>query len=178
MTIQELLQERKKTLDAARAITEKAREEKRETLTAEEQAESDKLFDQAVELRSKVDLMEREERLRLYDGDWTFAPGLDLHTCHGHTPGQHLPRISGGDQTLFFCGDLVPMVAHFPTPYIMAYDLQPVLSMDEKKSMLGQAAAEGWTLFFEHDPSIEACRVIEENGRFRAGEKIAISVAG
>ena len=131
--------------------------------------------DRASYFGQRIEIMEHEGRLTLYDGDWNFAPGLDLHTCHGHTPGQHLPRISGGGRTLFFCGDLVPMVAHFPTPYIMAYDLQPVLSMDEKKTMLSRAASEDWILFFEHDPGTEACRVIEKDGRFHAGDAIAIA---
>jgi len=61
-TIQELLQLRKKAIDASRAILDKAKTEGRETLTAEEQASYDKAFDEAVELREKVDLLEREER--------------------------------------------------------------------------------------------------------------------
>ena len=60
--IQEHLQARKKALEAGRAILDKATEEKRETLTAEEQTTYDKLWDEAAELRSKVDLLEREER--------------------------------------------------------------------------------------------------------------------
>ena len=51
--------------------------------------------------------------------------------------GQHLPLFSGGGESVLFCADLVPTSAHFPAPYIMAYDLDPVRSMDEKTGILG-----------------------------------------
>ena len=130
--------------------------------------------DRASYFRERIEIIENEGTLELHDGEWSLAPGLDLHVCHGHTPGQQLPKVTGGGKTLFFCGDLCPFVAHFPTPYIMSYDLEPVRSMEEKQSMLTQASSEGWILFFEHDPEVEACTVHESNGRFTAGEKIQI----
>ena len=34
----------------------------------------------------------------------------------------------------------------------MGYDLEPLVTLEEKRILLGRAAAEGWTLVFEHDP--------------------------
>lgn len=122
--------------------------------------------DRGSYFRERIEILEREKRLELYDGEWSLAPGFDLLTFDGHTPGQQLPKISDGDDTLFHCGDLCPTVAHFPTPYIMSYDLQPVVSMEEKSCILSRAADEKWLLFFEHDPETEACYVKQDGKRF------------
>jgi len=126
--------------------------------------------DRASYFRERIEILEREKRLELYDGGGPFAEGIELLTFDGHTPGQQLPKISDGTTTLFHCGDLVPLVAHLPTPYIMSYDLQPVLSMEEKVRTLTRAADEEWLLFFEHDPDTEACRVKLDGRRFTPGD--------
>lgn len=130
--------------------------------------------DRASFFKQRIEVIENRGTLELHDGEWSLAPGIDLLTFHGHTPGQHLPKVSGDGERLFYCGDLIPMTSHFPTPYIMAYDLQPVVSMVEKSLTLTKAVQESWVLFFEHDPNVEACRVIEENGRFSMGETLKL----
>lgn len=130
--------------------------------------------DRASFFRERIEILERENALEIHDGQWSLAPGVDVLPFHGHTPGQQLPRISGGGKTLFYCGDLIPTSAHLPTPYVMAYDLQPEISMVEKSLILKLAVEEGWVLFFEHDPDVEACLVIDDGGRFRIGDRVEI----
>jgi len=127
--------------------------------------------DRASYFRDRITLLEAQKVLELYEGPWTLAPGFDVMVFDGHTPGQQLPRISGNGTTLFFCGDLIPTMHHIPTPYIMSYDLDPVRAMDEKVPVLERAHKEGWLLFFEHDISVEACKVHYDGKRFSAGEK-------
>ncbi len=128
--------------------------------------------DRASYFRPRIEII--EPALEIHDGEWTLAPGIDLLTFHGHTPGQHLPKVTGDGETVFYGGDLVPMVAHLPTPYIMAYDLQPELSMVEKSLILKIAVAESWILFLEHDPKIAACHVVESDGRFSIGDLVDV----
>jgi glyoxylase-like metal-dependent hydrolase (beta-lactamase superfamily II) len=130
--------------------------------------------DRASFFRERIEIIERSGNLVLHDGDWSPAEGLELHTVDGHTPGQQLPLVRGGGKALFFCGDLVPTSAHLPIPYIMSYDLQPVLAMEEKSRMLERASLEGWILFFEHDPQIAACHVVDHEGRFSAGDAVEV----
>jgi glyoxylase-like metal-dependent hydrolase (beta-lactamase superfamily II) len=130
--------------------------------------------DRASYFKERIEIIDREGELVLHNGHWSVGTGLDLLVFDGHTPGQQLPKLSDGTTTLFHAGDLVPMVAHFPTPYIMAYDLLPVLSMEEKVRILGQAAKEDWILFFEHDPGVEACRLKVEEGRYFPGESVKL----
>jgi glyoxylase-like metal-dependent hydrolase (beta-lactamase superfamily II) len=94
--------------------------------------------------------------LDLVDGQRELFPGIEMVVCNGHTTAQQLPKISDGTTALLFCCDLVPTVAHLPYPYIMGYDLRPLVTLDEKKRILPLALAEQWILFMQHDPNIEA----------------------
>ena len=56
--------------------------------------------------------------------------------------------------------DLIPSHGHIPLPYVMAYDTRPLLTLEEKSSLLKEAVDNDYTLFFEHDPSIECCSLV------------------
>jgi glyoxylase-like metal-dependent hydrolase (beta-lactamase superfamily II) len=130
--------------------------------------------DRASYFRDRITLMEAQGALEIHEGPWSLAQGFDVTVFDGHTPGQQLPRISGGGNTVFFCGDLIPTVHHIPTPYIMSYDLDPVRAMDEKVPILERAYNEGWVLFLEHDANVAACKVAYDGRRFHAGETVEI----
>ena len=68
-----------------------------------------------------------------------------------------LPQISYKEKTIVFMADLLPSVAHLPIPYVMAYDMFPLTSLNEKKSFLNEAVDNDYILFFEHDPVNECC---------------------
>ena len=70
-----------------------------------------------------------------------------------------LPKLTINGQTILFCSDLMPSSYHVPMPYVMSYDVRPLLTMDEKARVLTQAAAENWILLFQHDPTTEAATV-------------------
>ena len=131
--------------------------------------------DHASYYADRLEVMAKRDVLDLHDGEWTLAPGFDLRVFDGHTPGQQLPLISGGGQTLFYTGDLIPTQHHIRTPYIMSYDLDPLLAMEEKAPIVEQAYQDQWILFFEHDAQMEACRLEGDGRRYRAGRALAIS---
>jgi glyoxylase-like metal-dependent hydrolase (beta-lactamase superfamily II) len=110
----------------------------------------------------------RAGQLRLLEGEEEFLPGMFLHLVHGHTPHQQLLRISDGRRSLLYCSDLVPLASQVRIAWIMAYDLNPLATLEEKRRLLGQAAEEGWLLFLEHDPSVPACRVRKTPRGFEA----------
>jgi glyoxylase-like metal-dependent hydrolase (beta-lactamase superfamily II) len=130
--------------------------------------------DRASYFQERIGVLERKGALKLHDGDWSLAAGADVLVFNGHTPGQQLPLFSGAEGALFYGADLIPTAAHFPIPYIMSYDLDPVRSMDEKTGILEQAIRENWTIYFEHDPALAACRVREDAGRAMPGETVRI----
>ena len=110
------------------------------------------------------------EKLALLDGDTELFPGISLRVVDGHTFGQQLVRISNDTRSLLYCGDLIPMSAHVPGPYIMGYDLQPIVTLEEKTAMLEGAVRNRDILMFEHDPGVEAALVTRDERGYRISE--------
>jgi glyoxylase-like metal-dependent hydrolase (beta-lactamase superfamily II) len=131
--------------------------------------------DRASYYEDRLVLLEREGVLDLHDGPWQLDDGFEALVFDGHTPGQQLPLIRGDGEALFYCGDLIPTHHHIPTPYVMSYDLYPVTAMDEKSRVLERAVAENWVLFFEHDATLEACRIVKDGKRFAKGAPVTLS---
>lgn len=94
--------------------------------------------------------------LEFVDGECELFPNIHMMVMNGHTAALQLPRISAGHKSMLFCCDLFPTTAHIPLPYIMAYDLRPLRTLEEKRHILTMAVDEGWILFFEHDPNTAA----------------------
>jgi glyoxylase-like metal-dependent hydrolase (beta-lactamase superfamily II) len=107
-------------------------------------------------------------QLELKDANYEVVPGLRMETYAGHNRSMQCWRLDREGQTLFGFADLVPMRAHVPFAWIMGYDLYPVETLEVKKKLLPQAAREGWTCLFYHDPAEPLCRLIEEEGKLRA----------
>lgn len=97
--------------------------------------------------------------LNLVDGDEQLFPGLEVLRQDGHTPGLQVPVLRGATGTVAFPADLLPTAAHHGGNWIMAYDLEPLVTFAEKQRFLERAAGAGWTLVLEHDPACEAARV-------------------
>jgi glyoxylase-like metal-dependent hydrolase (beta-lactamase superfamily II) len=94
--------------------------------------------------------------VKFAEGDGELLPGVRVLAQHGHTAALQCPLISDGKTTLLYAADLVPTASHVPLPWIMAYDLRPLSTLEEKRKLLGRAAEEGWIVFFEHDPGVAA----------------------
>jgi glyoxylase-like metal-dependent hydrolase (beta-lactamase superfamily II) len=90
--------------------------------------------------------------LDLIDGNSKFDDNIEFIVVNGHTFGQQLIKISDSDNTLLYCCDMIPTAAHIALPYIMGYDLQPLVTLEEKKYLLKKASDEKWKLVLEHDP--------------------------
>lgn len=112
-------------------------------------------------------------RLKFIDveQDVQFAEGIKIHFTYGHTEAMMVPIIDTGHSTLVFCADTLPASYYIPMPYILAYDVRPLVTLEEKSWLLEEAAAKNWNLFFEHDPICEAATVKRnEHGKIIADE--------
>lgn len=105
-------------------------------------------------LKENLEPLAASGQLELVDGDVELFPGVQLLTVHGHTEAQQLVRISDRERTLLFAADLVPTTAHLGLPWVMAYDVRPLVTVEEKQRLLEEAVTGGWDLFFEHDPEV------------------------
>jgi glyoxylase-like metal-dependent hydrolase (beta-lactamase superfamily II) len=102
-------------------------------------------------------------RWRLFNGDGEVTPGISLRHTPGHVPHHQCVVIRDGGETAIFLADLIPTTAHLPLPWIMGYDLEPLRTLESKRSVIEEALARGWTLIFEHDPSVATARLERTN---------------
>jgi len=86
-----------------------------------------------------------------------FSTNFKIKQVFGHTEAMMLPMINYKGKTIVFMADLLPSVGHIPVPYVMAYDMFPLTTLNEKKSFLTEAVQNDYNLFFEHDPKNECC---------------------
>jgi glyoxylase-like metal-dependent hydrolase (beta-lactamase superfamily II) len=93
-------------------------------------------------------------------------PFAEIITVDGHTEKQMLPLIHYKGKKVLFCGDLFPSAAHIHLPYVMAYDVRPLLTMQEKEYVLQRAVTENWILYFEHDKQNECATVVQKDGKY------------
>lgn len=100
--------------------------------------------------------------LDLVDGEREVAEGITLLHTPGHTPEHQSIRLRSGGETALYLGDLVPTHAHLPLPWIMGYDVEPLVTLETKRRILGEAAREGWLVVFEHDAAVPWGRVVHD----------------
>ena len=120
-------------------------------------------------------VLAENQMIEIIDGREPFIEGIETIITHGHTPGLLHPIVSDGSNKLFYGADIFPMVAHIPIPWVMAYDVQPVVTMEEKQKLLQKMEREDWILFFEHDPHIQACTVHKDGKHYKLNKDIKIS---
>ena len=102
------------------------------------------------------------------EGDM-IADCIEIKVFNGHTFGMIAHIIHWGATKLMYMADLIPAAAHIPVNYVMGYDIQPLITMEEKKSLLPWLESEQIWLVFEHDASF--CRAqVQQNdrGQFKA----------
>ena len=104
-----------------------------------------------------------------------FLPGIEIMLTYGHTIGMMHPLIKDGDNTVFYAADIFPMAAHVPLAWVMAYDLNPVQTIKEKRSLLPRMVDQDWTVFFVHAPLRQAGKVTMDGKHYRLKETVIIS---
>ena len=120
-------------------------------------------------------VLAENQMIEIINGKEPFIEGIETIVTRGHTPGLLHPVVSDGSNKLFYGADIFPMVAHIPIPWVMAYDVQPVVTMEEKQKLLQKMEREDWILFFEHDPHIQACTVHKDGKHYKLNKEIKIS---
>ncbi len=94
-------------------------------------------------------------QLNLYGGftdGFCEELGFDLLLVNGHTEKMALPRIKYKGRSILFSSDLVPTAGHIPVPYLMGYDVRPLVTMEEKSVILKSCLDNNTLLFLQHDP--------------------------
>jgi glyoxylase-like metal-dependent hydrolase (beta-lactamase superfamily II) len=110
--------------------------------------------------------LEQAGLLDLVDGTTELLPGIELLHTGGHTRGLQLVRIRSAGSTAIFWADMIPTRAHVAVPYIMGYDLFPLVTMAAKERLVSEACAGRWLCILEHDPDMTAGFITGGDGRF------------
>ena len=98
----------------------------------------------------------------LVDADAEIVSGISLRRTPGHTPHHQGILIESGGERLFYLADLAPTTSHVPLPWIMGYDVEPLVTLETKRQLWAEAAHEGWTVVFEHDSVNAFGRIVSE----------------
>jgi len=105
------------------------------------------------------------EQWDLVDGATEILPGISVEKVPGHNADLQAVKLQGGGKTLVFVADLLPTRHHIPLPWIMAYDLYPLQSLETKRKWVPQILKEGWIVVFGHDPDVAAATLHERDGK-------------
>jgi glyoxylase-like metal-dependent hydrolase (beta-lactamase superfamily II) len=108
-----------------------------------------------VEAADKIEWVSREKEI---------VKGIRVIPSPGHTPFHQSVLIESAGERAFYLGDLVPTHAHLPLPWIMGYDVEPLVTLETKRRILKQALDEKWLLIFEHDAGVPWGR-LEHDGK-------------
>jgi glyoxylase-like metal-dependent hydrolase (beta-lactamase superfamily II) len=122
----------------------------------------------------------------MVNGQWSTVNSVDIRPsgiladvsiiiANGHTDAMMLPVIKYKGRTIVFMADLLPSISHIPLPYVMAYDMFPLTTLQEKKSFLTEALEKDYILFFEHDPVNECCTLEQTLKGIRAKDAFKLS---
>lgn len=130
--------------------------------------------EQASFLPDKLGPLGDSGRLHLLDGEEAPFPNARLIVTDGHTRGQQLLLVEGDEGALLFAADLLPTAAHVATLWVMAYDVEPLVTLAEKARVLEDAVEKGWTVCFEHDPDVAVARIVRsDRGGYEAADRRA-----
>jgi glyoxylase-like metal-dependent hydrolase (beta-lactamase superfamily II) len=105
-------------------------------------------------LPDNFDPVDRAGRFDFVEGEREIIPGIRVVPTPGHVPHHQSVVISSDGETACFLADLIPTAAHLPLPWIMGYDVEPLVTLESKRGILERARREDWLLVFQHDATV------------------------
>jgi len=103
-------------------------------------------------------------RFDFVEGEAPVIEGITAMPTPGHTPYHQSLLLESNGERAIYIADLVPTTAHLPLPWIMGYDVEPLVTLETKRRVLARAVEEGWLVIFEHDAEV-AWSKIEYDGK-------------
>jgi glyoxylase-like metal-dependent hydrolase (beta-lactamase superfamily II) len=105
----------------------------------------------------------------------SITKNISYRFANGHTKAMMLPQIQYKDRTIVFVADLLATVGHIPLPYVMSYDMFPLVTLEEKKSFFQEAVDNNYILFLQHDAVNECCTLQQTEKGIRVKEIFKLS---
>jgi glyoxylase-like metal-dependent hydrolase (beta-lactamase superfamily II) len=98
-------------------------------------------------------------QMTLVDSDFEVVPGVWMRRVPGHTRDMMVITAESGGRTFCFFSDLVPTTAHTQPTWVMAFDLYPLQSIENKARWLDAAVQGDWICGFSHDSEVAFARI-------------------
>lgn len=108
-------------------------------------------------LKENILPIKESGQLNFVQGNQFDDTDIVVRYAHGHTESMMLPQMEYKGKTILYMADLLPSVGHIPLPYVMSYDVRPLVTMQERQEYWREAVEKEYILFFEHDPINECC---------------------
>jgi glyoxylase-like metal-dependent hydrolase (beta-lactamase superfamily II) len=107
--------------------------------------------DRVSYISGNYDPLIRTGQMQLLDGDGQIMPGISVALYPGHTRNMMAILLQSGGKTACYISDLIPTTAHLDLAWVMAYDLYPLETIQNRKRFYSQALPEDWLVIFTHD---------------------------
>ena len=93
-----------------------------------------------------------------------IVPGVSVELFPGHTAHMLAVHIrsrarGGAVEHACYIGDLIPTSHHLDPTWVMGYDLDPLLCIEQRKRFLARAVPERWLVLFTHDHEVPSARI-------------------
>ena len=93
-------------------------------------------------------------QMELLNGNREIVPGVSVEVFPGHTENMQAVILHSGGKTACYISDLIPTRAHLDPTWVMAFDLSPIATIDNRKRYYARAIPEKWLTIFTHDSQI------------------------
>lgn len=110
-------------------------------------------------------------RFDVIEGEREIVSGITVRPTPGHTPHHQSVILRSGGETACFLGDVVPTSHHLALPWIMGYDVEPLVTLESKRALLGEALREDWLLIFEHDAHVGFGRLAHDGKAYALADR-------
>ena len=120
-------------------------------------AENPNPREKASFLKENIKPIEESGQLNFINENAKYDKDISIRYANGHTEAMMLPQIQYKDKTILYMADLLPSVGHIPMPYVMAYDMRPLTTLEERQHYWNEIVDNDYILFLEHDPQHECC---------------------
>jgi glyoxylase-like metal-dependent hydrolase (beta-lactamase superfamily II) len=106
------------------------------------------------------------------DGDVELCSGLRVVVTPGHTPHHQSVVVEGGGRSAIFFGDVIPTAVHLRLPWVMAYDVEPLVTVETKRRLLRRAREDHALVLFGHDSRHGGCLGSDARGEATLAQPI------
>jgi glyoxylase-like metal-dependent hydrolase (beta-lactamase superfamily II) len=105
-------------------------------------------------LTDELECLKTSPQVVFLDGDGVLDGYIRYRITGAHCPWHQVFWIVDGGETVFFGGDVAPMLQQMKSRFVAKYDYDGKRAMELRREWWEQGRAEGWTFLFYHDVKV------------------------